>query len=204
MEMDLTQENPPYSVNLALEGLNLTKFVFDTPLKKNPISGKALGKFNIRGYGKNLETIKGEGLLLIKGGYLWELPLLKGLADLLFLPNLSSIVFDEVSADFTIANKTISTSNLTLHSPNISLLGEGGVSFDGALDFLITTSISEGFIKGTSEFARLAGILLSEAGQFVGNIKISGTIKNPEYKFIPLPINKILKDKLKVLLGGFF
>lgn len=204
LEMDLSQPNPPYIITLNLEGVDLSKLVLDTDLKNKPTSGKAQAKFNIHGYGKNLETTKGDGSVLIKGGYLWEVPLLRGLADLLFLPNLSSIVFDEASATFVIANKSISTADLKFNSRSIGLLGEGGVNFNGNIDLLITTSISEDFIKGTSEFARLASTLLAEAGQFIGSIKITGTIKKPEYKFIPLPINKILKNKLKGLLGGFF
>lgn len=204
MDMDSTQPNPPYMINLGLEGIDLSKLILDTNLKDKPISGEAFLKASLRGYGKNMETIKGEGRLYIKGGKIWEIPLLKGLADLLFLPNLSSIVFDEVSSDFTIVNKSVSTGNLALHSQNVSLLGEGGVSFDGTIDLLITTTISENFAKGTSEFSRLASTLLAKAGQLIGNIRIIGTIKKPEYKFIPLPVDKILKDKLKGLLGGFF
>ncbi len=204
MEMDLTQHNPPYSINLAMENVDLSKFILDTNLKDRQMSGKASAKLAIRGYGKNLETMKGEGTIIIKGGYLWEMPLLRGVADLLFLPNLSSIIFDEASADFLITNKTISTANLALHSQNVGFAGEGSVTFGGDLDFSITTTISEGFIKGSSEFAKLATSLLAEAGQFIGTIRIGGTIKNPAYKFIPLPVTKILKDKVKKLIGGIF
>ncbi|MCM8781517.1 MAG: AsmA-like C-terminal region-containing protein, partial [Candidatus Omnitrophica bacterium] len=204
MEMDFAPQNPPYSIRFSLQDLDLSKFVLDTDIKDKAISGKGLIQTNIRGYGKNLETVKGEGTIVIKGSYLWEVPLLRGLANLLFLPNLSSIIFDEASCDFVIANKNISTANLVLYSQNVNLFGEGSVNFDGTLNFLITSSISEDFIKGTSEFAKVASSLLTQAGQLIGNIKISGTIKRPEYKFIPLPLDKILKDKLKILLGGFF
>lgn len=204
MDIDLSQQNPPYNIKVALEEVNLSRLASDTDMKDKPISGTGLLKCNIHGYGSNLETMKGEGLLIIKGGYLWEIPLLKGLADILFLPNLSSIVFDEVSADFSIANKNISTANLTLHSPNISLLGEGIIDFDGKLDFVVTTSISQEFIKGSSAFSQLTGTLLAEAGQLIGKIKVTGTAKKPEYKFTPFPLDKILSDKLKAILGGIF
>jgi hypothetical protein len=204
MDMDLSQQNPPYAISLAMEDIDLAKLAPDTDFKDKPISGKGMLKANIRGYGKNPETIKGEGLIFIKGGNLWETPLLKGIADLLFMPNLSNIVFDEVSANFAVANNAVSTSDLRLHSQNIGLLVEGSVFFNGALDLLVTTSISENFVKGTSEFERLAGALLAEAGKLVGRIKVGGTIKNTEYKFMPFPLDKILRDKVKELLGGFF
>lgn len=204
MDMDLAQQNPPYSISLSMEEIDLSKLAPDTDLKDKPISGKGLLKANIRGYGKNPETIKGEGAIFIKGGNLWEAPLLKGIADLLFMPNLSSIIFDEVSAHFAVANNAISTSDLKLHSRSIGLLIDGSVFFNGSLDLLVTTSISENFAKSTSEFERLAGALLAEAGRLVGRIKVGGTIKNTEYKFMPFPIDKILGDKVKELLGGFF
>jgi hypothetical protein len=69
---------------------------------------------------------------------------------------------------------------------------------------LVTTSISENLLKSTSEFERLASALLAEAGKFIGRIKIYGSIKKAEYKFIPFPLDQILKDKLKGFLGGFF
>ncbi len=204
LDMDLAQQNPPYAISLSMEDIDLSKLALDTDFKDKPVSGKGLLKSNIRGYGKNPETVKGEGFIFIKGGSLWEIPLLKGIADLLFMPNLSSIVFDEVSAHFAIANNAISTSDLKLHSQSIGLLVEGSVFFNGMLDLLVTTSISENFAKSTSEFERLAGALLAEAGQLVGRVKVSGTIKNTEYKFMPFPIDKILRDKVKELLGGFF
>jgi len=204
LEADFSQPNPPYAISVAANGIDLSRLILDTDFRNRPASGKATTKWTLRGYGMNPDTIKGEGLLLIKGTYLWEMPLLRGVADLLFLPNLSSVVFDEVSADFSVTNKTVSTSNLALHSQNVGLLGEGYVTFDGALDLAITTSISEDYLRSTTEFQRLAGILLAEAGNFIGSIKIGGTLKKPEYKYIPLPIDRILKDKLKNLLGGFF
>ncbi|MCX5715510.1 MAG: hypothetical protein NTV07_01350, partial [Candidatus Omnitrophica bacterium] len=204
MEIDLTQPNPPYTANLVLDGVDLNKLIADTDLKGRTMSGTAALKTTLRGYGKNTDTMKGEGSVLIKGSYLWEMPLLKGLGDLLFLPNLSSIVFEEVSGNFIITNKTITTSNLGFHSKGISLLAEGGVNFDGNLDLMVTTSVSEDFVKDTSEFQRLAGLLFAQAGQFLGNIKINGTIKKPEYKFVPFALDKVLPDKFKDLLGGFF
>jgi|GEM_PF-5757166 hypothetical protein len=204
LDIDLAQQNPPYAINVAMEEIDLSKLALDTDLKNKPVSGKALFKCGIRGYGKNPETVKGEGAVFIKGGYLWEMPFLKGIADLLFMPNLSSIVFDEASANFAIANKAISTSNLRCHSRNVGLLADGALYFDGGLDFTVTTSISENFVKQSTEFERLASSLLAEAGQLMGRIKIGGTIKKPEYKFIPFPIDKILTDKVKGLLGGFF
>jgi hypothetical protein len=204
MDIDLSQQNPPYAISLSLEDIDLGRLAPDTDFRDKPISGRGLLKASIRGYGKNPETIKGEGLLFIKGGSLWEIPLLKGIADFLFMPNLSNIVFDEVAAHFAVANGAVSTSDLRLHSQNIGLLVEGSVFFNGNLDLLVTTSISENFARGTSEFERLAGALLAEAGQLVGRIKVGGTIKNTEYKIMPFPLDKILKDKVKELLGGFF
>jgi hypothetical protein len=46
--------------------------------------------------------------------------------------------------------------------------------------------------------------LFAKAGQLLGNIKITGTMKKPEYTFVPFAIDKVLPDKIKGLLGGFF
>ncbi|MDD5449971.1 MAG: AsmA-like C-terminal region-containing protein [Candidatus Omnitrophica bacterium] len=204
LEVNLNQENPPYSLALSMEGVDLSKLILDTGLKDKKISGAALVKANVRGFGKNQDTIKGEGLVFISGGRLFEVPLLKGIADVLLVPNLSSIVFDEASMNFNIASKAVSTSDLKLHSQGVGLLGEGRLFFDGGLDVLVTTSFSENFVKGSSDFEKLANSLLAQAGQWMGRVKIGGTIKKPEYKFLPMPLDTILKDKLKELLGGFF
>ncbi|MEI8175286.1 MAG: AsmA family protein [Candidatus Omnitrophota bacterium] len=201
MKVDLTQKNPPYKIELALEGIDLSKLALDTSLRDKPIKGTGRAKLALRGYGKNAETVKGEGSLMIRGAYLWSVPLLKGIADLFFLHNLSKIVFDEVSTTFTITNKSISTADLLLHSKSINLFGEGGANFDGALDLELTTSVSEEFVRGNSELSKITNSLLFEAGQFIGNVKISGTVKKPAYRFIPLPIGRIIKDKLSVLFG---
>ena len=204
LQMDLKQEDPPYAIHLSLEDFDLAKLAVDTKAKDKPISGKAMSKFEIYGHGKNPETITGKGNLFIKGGYLWELPLLKGLANILHLSDLSSIVFNEVTADFTIADKNVATSNLVLKAKNVELLAKGGVNFDGIVDFFITTKISENYMKVNSEFARFANVLLAKAGQFIGNIRVSGTIKNPKFELMPPPLDEVLKEGFKKLLGGFF
>jgi len=204
IDIDLAPDNPRYGISVNTGGIDLSKLILDTEWKNRKMSGRGMAKLAVRGFGGNLETMNGNGLISIEGGYLWEMPFLRGLANVLFMPQLSTIVFDHASANFIVSNKTVSTSNLVLHSKNVTLLGEGGVSFDGAIDLDLTSSVAEDFIKGTSDFAQIANILFAQAGQFIGNIKVRGTLAKPEFKLIPVPIDKILKNRLQEVLGGFF
>jgi hypothetical protein len=196
-------QNPPYTIEAQFTNIDLKKLTADTPLKEKNISGLLEGKITLGGYGKNLETLRGNGYLKLSGGQLWEVPLLKGLAEILNLTGLEKIVFREVASSFSVANKYIVTKDLKCYSNDLTLAAEGALGFDGSLDFTVTTTFSQGLAR-KSQLGKIATIIADETGNFLGEFKLRGTVSEPKWAFLPIPLDKILKQKVKGLLEGIF
>jgi hypothetical protein len=132
---------------------------------------------------------------MVANGHLWEFPLLGGIAEALNLPRLKKIEIKEAAGNFTIADRKIDTQNLQFSSPQFNMLARGNMGFDGTLDFNVGLSFTPGFAQ-ENEFAKLAALIIDETGRFIGQVGVSGTVKQPKYIFIPLHLDKLIKNQV--------
>jgi hypothetical protein len=184
-----------YNLDMDLSNVNLKKLINDTPLKNNEIWGTLSAKSSLEGKGTDLSTIKGAGWIMVANGHLWEFPLLGGIAEALNLPRLKKIEIKEAAGNFTIADRKIDTQNLQFSSPQFNMLARGNMGFDGTLDFNVGLSFTPGFAQ-ENEFAKLAALIIDETGRFIGQVGVSGTVKQPKYIFIPLHLDKLIKNQV--------
>ncbi|MEW6009014.1 MAG: DUF748 domain-containing protein [Candidatus Omnitrophota bacterium] len=190
LEMDLTTN---------IDNIDIAKLKMDTPFKDKEISGLFFAKTNINFKKDILETLKGDGEIKIKDGIIWDFRPFKGLAEFLVLPEFSHIVFNQGEASFTINNKRLYSEDLSFISPQMTFNATGSLGFDGTLDFDATCTFDEKYLLHSSDLRKLITEIFTQLRENI-SIKITGTIKNPEYKVIPLKIKDIispLKDLFK-------
>ncbi len=200
--LDLSNPLKPYTIDLKIDGVNVNKLVADTTLKEKKISGDLSSKFAVAGNLLDLDSIRGSGWIHIKNGYLWEIPVVRGIGQALLLRGFEKVIFDEAGGDFTIEHKFLETNNLKLWSNQVVLTGEGSLDFSGNIDLDVSTSIMEGIIdEEQDDFKQLTKDLLREAGQIVGNMKITGPISKPDIKIKPM-VGKYFKDKFREFIKG--
>jgi len=204
LEAGLSEKSPPYTINLDIADVDLSKWKMDTGLKGDDVKGTLSSKFAINGFGLNQETIKGKGWISVAEGRLWAIPLLGSLAEFLGMPHLRKAIIKEVLGNFTIADKKIHTEDLYFLSDDIVMLIKGNMDFTGKLDANITASFSPKFMEKTGRFGHIASLLIDKTGRFVGEVKMTGTIKKAKFKFSALPVEKILKEKILEPLKNIF
>ena len=112
-----------------------------------------------------------------------------------------------VEGNFTVGNKIISTSDTELRSPQMNLVGDGTVDFDGNLNFHVTAAFDKGLLEVPSSLGPIRDFFIDKEGNYLGDIKLDGTTAEPKFKVNPIPIDKILNNKLldrvkKGLFGG--
>ncbi len=205
--VDFTQQNPQYVLQISVKDIDISKWKNDTEFKKSDLRGLFYGNAELGGFGNNIETLRGKGSFAIVEGKLWELPVFAGLANILYIPGVSKIVFSEAKGTFTVGNKVVVTSDTELYSTQMNLIGEGGVDFDGNLNFNITAVFAKEFLEGPTPIGPLRDFFVDEMGNFVGKIKLAGTLKDPKFTIAPFSLDKILNNKLlnklrKGLFGG--
>lgn len=201
-ELDLNGPNPSYALEAVALDLDLNDLVKDSPITKKEIAGALSTKFLISGFGKNLETMKGTGWVAIREGYLFELPVFKGLLSVLSLSQSRKAIFREAYGTFAIDNQLITTRDLTLLSDELTLNADGSLGFNKGLDFKVNANFAEGLALRDDSFGRLEGFLRNEAGTFFGEIRVTGTLGEPKYKLVPAGISGFIKKKIGTILEG--
>jgi len=197
--LDLNKEGLPYSISFALKDADLEKFSADMKLARGNMGGFISSKFFLKGNLTSPDTLRGSGWINVVDGRLWDWPLLGGVVDLFGMPHLSSITFKEAAGNFIVDQRRISTEDLTFYSEKVNITTVGFVDFDGRIDLLMNTHIIQDLIEGSSDAARTANMFISQAGNYMGKIKVTGTLKEPKYKIYATPI----KDAFKGEIEGF-
>jgi hypothetical protein len=129
------------------------------------------------------------------------------LANILYIPGVSTIVFGQAQGTFTVANKRVYTDDVQLSSKQMNLTGNGNVDFDGNLDFQVTAAFDKNLLQVASPLGPLRDFFIDKDGNYLGDINVKGTTAKPDYKINSLPINKIFQNKLfdnikKGIFGG--
>ncbi|OIO35208.1 MAG: hypothetical protein AUJ74_07130 [Candidatus Omnitrophica bacterium CG1_02_44_16] len=182
-----------YSAKGILQDIDLSLLRLDMPIKDKNFYGVAALNISVNGKDNDLNSIKGNGAFVIKDGSVGEFNPLKGLGNFLFISRFSHVVFTRAQGDFYIADSCATTNNLELLGPELGLIAEGKISFDGTLDFIVNTQVSlpgpNGEInnveqKATETISKAAGLTA---------IKVTGTVKEPKYKLQPIGENIMKK-----------
>jgi len=198
-KMNLDSQNIPYLVTLDMQGLNLEKLKMDTGAKQEDIAGTLSSQVKINGFYGDISKLSGTGNILIVEGKLWQLNLFKGLGSLIFARDFADIIFKEGSCDFLIKDRQILSDNITLKSNIADINGSARIGFDSSLDASLNVKILDEMAPLSGGFKDLATAIMGEAGRF-GIIKISGTLKEPKYKFKPA-VGDIIKGLKDIIFG---
>jgi len=180
--MDLNSKDQPYWINLGINDVQIEKLKLDTPAKDKDVSGTVQAQVTINGIYKDLSGLGGGGKIHIKDGKLWHLDLFKGLGALLFTKDFTKIVFSEGQCSFIIKDKFISTDKLTLRSDIVDLVGPVKIGFDKTISASLNVEVIDEMVPISGTFRDVTTALVGQAGRF-GVIELSGTIKEPKYKF---------------------
>lgn len=196
-KMNLNTENLPFWVSADIENVKIEKLKIDTPAKDKDIAGTIKAQVKINGFSRYPEQLNGAGTIFITDGKLWELNLFKGLGELLFVKDFARIIFNEGYCGFTIQDKSVFTDNLKLKSALAELDGSCKIGFDGSLGGSLDVQINDEMAPLSGTLKDVATAIIGKASRF-GVIKISGTLKEPKFKFkaaIP-DIIKSFKDAI--------
>lgn len=193
----------PFTAQMAVANTELGRLAADTPWRQHQLAGLLSGEWSLRGNAQALpQTLDGHGRLQVTNGRLFELPLLKGLADLLGAPALRRVTFREAAGTFAVNRGVLSTSDLTFYGDLTTLTATGTVGPAGALDARIIVSIDPTAFEQSPQFAKAAGQFLYQAGYLIGEVKVGGTLDHPTHEIVPVTLNRILKEQVFERLRG--
>jgi len=196
---NLRDELIGYTLKMSGSGIDLGKLKTDTALQNKDLSGILELDGSLTGNIKDLNSSGGRLYFSISKGKLWQLDLLKGLGELILLPEFDKLVFKKAEAEFIIGNKYFSTDNLLLAGDQVTLEGKGSIGFDGSLAFSVYAKVNKELLKESADIRKFITAILGEISSAI-SINVGGTIKQPKYTLIPLPVD-LIKNIKDFILG---
>lgn len=127
-------------------------------------------------------------------------PIQEKIADLLKIPELSTVALDSWNAVFSIADEVLTFSDFNLTSEGIGLELDGTMNLSSdAINFKTTLILPERFKRGISSVLpnRAADALQREDGTIAVPLVITGTMANPAVRQDNAIIERIIQDYLK-------
>ncbi|MBI3253104.1 MAG: hypothetical protein HYZ52_07370 [Candidatus Omnitrophica bacterium] len=186
---DLSTPKTFFDGRVSGSRLDLGDFSKAMGTKENIPGGTALFQVWLRGFLKNPETFHGHGALDICDGKLFQTDLFKPMGELPFVKveGLDRVVFKSLSGTFKIHEKKIWTQDLSLFSDTVDLSLKGSAGFDKNLDMVMDIQYSKDVLRGAEDTGGLAPFMVREAGNFISQYRVGGTIEKPVYDKLAMP-----------------
>lgn len=197
--INLKSANPDYALAANINGIKIEKLKMDTPFKKEDLAGTLQAQAKVSGLTNDISALSGSGKIYISEGKLWQLNLFQGLGSLLFAQDFANIIFHEGSCSFSIKDKYASTDDLVLKSNITSLAGSVRIGFDSSIDASLKVEVLDQNVPLSGTFKDITTAIVGRSGIF-GVINITGTLKQPKYKFKPA-VENFIKGITNMIFG---
>jgi hypothetical protein len=201
---EIQVESGEFSLKCDVSALELAELAKSISPGAKGITGELDINVSVEGKAKNPRSWRGEGSARIRNGKLWDVPVFYGLATLIMKPAFKPGTFRQGTTDFKIKGGAISTSNLRLIGEDIGVDARGKLEFDGNLDFTVTTAFTREFMAKNPGVIEITSILSRILDFFIIQHHIGGTLSEPSYQIIPLPVITTIPIHIKNILRTLF
>lgn len=203
--IDPRKNDLPLSLAANLKDTDLSVLAADINtkgknIKETALKGNLALDFTLDGPLTRAEKWKGRGSAAITDGQIFKFNLLKGIWRTLLIPEFEDIIFTHARTNFEIQNKRLITHDFILSSSAADLSATGWVDFDQNLNLNVSPSFKELTILRSASLKKGPTALLAQAQGYI-NIKISGTLKKPNYSVSTQPVKAIEKTTGALIEG---
>lgn len=196
--------NATFKSKLSLNSLDLSKIGHDLVPPKEDLRGTLIGNLSLEGQWQRPESYRGEGAVSVTNGFLGQSSQFKAMGHLplLKVEGLDLITIEEMSSTFQVFDKKIHTQDLTLLGDAVDLSLRGTIGFDRSLDMTMSIQYSDAVLQGAALTGGLAPLLIQQAGNFISEYRVRGTLNEPTYEKMILPTGRAVGKKISGLLQG--
>lgn len=183
----------PVNLDLNIFNLELNSLIGDVTEKDTTLHGRIFSISKLKGYLKDpKKSVEGKLWISAAGSNILQLPLFSEIADILRLPELRKTEFKEAGGNFLVGQGALKTDDFKIVSDTVVIYFKGYVDLNGNLSFDVLPSFSEAFLIGAPNIKNILGIFIDSTGNFLGEIKMKGSIKQPRLSYKPVSVNKLL------------
>ncbi|MDT8444658.1 MAG: AsmA family protein [Desulfuromonadales bacterium] len=210
--VDLGKEGLSYSAQLGLKSIQadplLTAFA---PKAAGSLLGAMDLTFALDGRGTEWQALSrnlsGDGNLLIVDGRLISPGLVNGLSEVLQLPELNDIPFDDFKGQFKVADGKVRLDSQLL-SKRLKLFPEGNIGLDGSLNMGLDTRLSPELSARLDKKGGVLSYLADKDGWTRIPLLLKGSFSSPKFGLDPKGVKeqatKALTDELGQQIDKLF
>jgi uncharacterized protein involved in outer membrane biogenesis len=191
LSFSLMGQNPSYSTNTKLGGVDVAKLLDAFPDARGKITGMLDGTVKLDGEVSHstdpLAGIRGSGQMTIRNGQLPSLQLNKNLLQLAQLAKMGPTSgnpgsFSSIATDFTIANNRINTTKAAIVGNGVDVDATGSVALagEGSLDYQGVAKVAASQNALTNVLGGISGATIS-GGKMAFPFNLAGTFQNPKF-----------------------
>lgn len=179
-----------YDLSLALGGADLVRFATERLGGPASLSGTVSGRLNLSGTGRSTHALNGTGQLYVVDGNIYKLPVLVSLLKVLQIRAPDTTAFHTCDMLFSIQGEHIHFQRLNLLGDAVSLYGRGETNFDRRLNLVFYS------LMGPAQLpVPLLNTIVGEASQQILQLKVTGTMSNPNIEREAFPaVNQVLQQ----------
>ena len=166
---------PEYGAQASLAGADLLRLMTERFHSQQPFPGKVAANINLRGRGRSLDNLVGDGDVKITDANIYELPVLVGLLKVLRNSTPDSTAFNQSDVKFRIQGRHIDLDQLDFLGDAVSLFGKGYTNFDQQLKLVFHG------VVGRNDF-RIPFVknVFANASQQIMQMYVDGTVSDPQ------------------------
>jgi hypothetical protein len=182
--------NSNYSLDVALGGVSLARFVSERLGGPQDMAGTVSGRLRLSGSGRSVQTLNGSGEVRVVDANIYELPMLVRLLKVLRNRTPSTTAFNQCEMQFAVQGEHVHFQKLNLLGDAVSLYGKGETNFDRELDLVFYTLIGPADLP-IPLWKSIAGQLSQQGLQ----LKVAGRWDDPDVQSEPFPaVNEIIQQ----------
>jgi len=183
LKIDVSRPAPDFQGEIKASKLRMAEAMANLDKPAEYLSGELSAELVFQGYGRSWPVIRnsldGDGnFSLVKGG-LADSPYSRALATILDIPELNALTFDELAGTVSISEGNIALV-CTMSSPALDLQAKGSAGMDETLNLPLTIRLSQENSQRLLEKSKYAGYLADESGRTTLNLRLTGTIGQPQ------------------------
>ncbi len=204
LSAELAAADVPFQSQLHFNNLDLSRVGADLTPPRESLRGTLIGKLALDGRWQHPETYRGQGAVSVTKGFLGQTSRFKAMGHLplLKVEGLDLVTFEEMSSTFEVRDKKILTQDLTLLGDAVDLSLRGSIGFDQSLDMVMSIQYSGAVMQGALLTGGLAPLVVQQAGNFISEYRVRGSIREPTYEKKLLPTGRAMGKKIGGLLQG--
>lgn len=208
---NLNKADPPFDGKLALQSLQADGLTSSLIQKAaGMLTGTLQSSVNFAGAGATWDKIKNvltaDGTFSLEKGSITGTPASGAVANLLGLSELNNISYKNISGAFTVVKGGKVKLNTQLKSADIAADADGIIGLDGSLNMPVTLHLSPALAEKLKSRGSFTQFLADGEGGSTLNLKLAGTVSNPQptldMKGVQDQLQKTLQQKLLEQGGG--